>query len=285
MVDYDYQSLISLFFSGNLNGQYYDEIPARNSKVRRIVNLDRTFWDTPLVSIRKTAWKNALREMEWFLSGSSNINDLHPAVRHWWEPWADKDGIVRNNYGKQLRHFNAEGTWQDDGGGGSMPGSDFDQIAYLIENIKSDPYSRRHVVTTWNTADMADVRTPITNCHGTVIQLFCHLDGRLSMFTYQRSADMVVGVPHNWIQYWALLLWLCRRTKRKAKSMQWTGGDCHIYEDHLELAREISEANPFELQTPQLKLAEGPAFEFKADDFELLGEYRPTLNSSAKLIV
>src|SRR5690606_12956522 len=112
------------------------------------------FTELPLVTIRKTAVKNALREMEWFLSGSSNINDLHPSVRPWWTPWVDKDGEIKNNYSRQFRKY-----------GGTL-----DQISTLIEGMKSHPYSTRNLVTTWNSIEMIDPDTPITNCHGTVIQ-------------------------------------------------------------------------------------------------------------------
>ncbi len=136
-----------------------------------------TFNDTPLISVRRTAWKNALREMEWFLSGSSNIDDLHKNVRSWWKPWADANGDVPNSYSKQFRR--AEGcttTYVDLGDHfGQIVKSidEVDQIEYAINTLKNDPYSRRNVITTWHAYDMiSSAETKIANCHGTSIQCF-----------------------------------------------------------------------------------------------------------------
>src|SRR5271166_3924457 len=113
------------------------EIDTRNSITKRVTGLQTSFNSTPLVSVRTTAWKNAIREMEWFLSGSSNINDLDPKVQHWWKPWANEHGEVANNYSKQFRGFSA-----DDG--------DFDQVQFFLNAIKDHPNSRRTVMTTWH---------------------------------------------------------------------------------------------------------------------------------------
>lgn len=247
-------------------------IQSRNSETRRSRNLLATFNTTPLVSIRRTAWKNAIREMEWFLSGSSNIKDLHPKVHSWWKPWANENGDVFNNYSKQFR-------LQD----GYM-----DQIGYMINTIKNDPSSRRNVITTWNTAEMVHPDTPITNCHGTVIQAFVDPDDSLHLTMYQRSCDMVVGVPHNWIQYWALLMYLAHKTNKSVGTFTWIGGDCHIYKNHYELAREIVNTG-FRIPVRNLldiNLIYTPSSEdFLAEDFSLDSEYNPILKTSAKMVV
>jgi thymidylate synthase len=246
-------------------------VETRNSRCRRLVCQSVRFTGTPLVGARRTAWKNALREWEWFMSGSKSVDDLHPSVRAWWEPWADEDGLVLNNYSQQFRQFQ-----------GSV-GFPADQIALLIDGITRHPYSRRNVVTTWNAADMADPQTPITNCHNTATQAFVEpADDTLHLVTYQRSADAVCGIPHNWVQMWAFLLWLAHRGGRKVGSLSWVGGDVHLYECHVDLARRVVGAEP----GPVPELVYSPTFEeFRADDFTLSGEYAPALNDRAEMVV
>ena len=264
-VDKTFQDLLSQIFTNQ------SFVNTRNSTTLRSEGLRAEFISTPLLTVRKTAWKTALREMEWFLTGSSNINDLHESVRHWWTPWADKDGEIANNYGKQLRKFEGNQGFTD-------------QVAFLLKAVKEHPFGRRNVITTWHTHDMLKAETPITNCHGTVIQVMATTTGDLNMIMYQRSADMIVGVQHNWIQYWALLLWLCTNSHHYPGKFIWVGGDCHIYEDHLTLAKKIintKAVNP----CPKLVYTAGHGKPFCADDFVLDGEYKPVLTDRAKMIV
>lgn len=255
-----------------------EDTQTRNSEVKRMYDLDQiSFSMTPLISVRKTAWKNALREWEWFMSGSSNINDLHPAVHNWWKPWANESGIVLFNYSEQFRHF----THVDPGTGYVDM---FDQIQYLIEGIKNHPYSRRNAITTWNTPEMCYKETPITNCHGTIIQAFVDKNNYLHLKTYQRSVDVIVGLPHNWIQYWAFLMWLAHRGGRKVGSLIWIGGDVHIYKQHFELADKIIKSAS--LVEDNLDLVYKPSSEeFRADDFSLSSEYKPILEERAEMVV
>lgn len=259
------------------------EIVTRNSKVNRATLLKAEFESTPLVTLRKTAWKSALREMEWFMSGSCNVNRLHESVRPWWRPWADSDGNVLHNYGHQFR--NSYGTIQatEPARGYSSP---VDQIALCINSLVNHPNSRRNVITTWNAADMEHISTPITNCHGTVIQLFVRPDTRVDMFMYQRSCDVVVGMQHNWIQYWALLLWLCRESGRAPGKFTWLGGDCHIYEEHKDLANSLLnlEWKDTSSPSPSLLLSTVPGG-FLEKDFILNQEPKWLNSESAKLIV
>lgn len=265
--DYQYLYLIDKILDEG------ERIQSRNSEVIRHTNLILTFKSTPLISIRKTAWKNALREMEWFLSGSNNIKDLHESVGKWWEPWANEKGYIFNNYSKQFRCF--EGLNRD-----------VDQIQYMIETLKHNPFSRRNVITTWNTADMTNPATPITNCHGTVIQAFVNNNDELSITMYQRSADILLGVPHNFIQYWAFLMYLAYKTNKKVGNFTWIGGDCHIYSDHIETAKNmlgtINTVQKF--NTPELVYSPTNE-EFRADDFTLDGKYKPIIKESLKMIV
>ena len=248
-----------------------NEIDTRNSKTKRLINQAMRFDSTPLISIRRTAWKNALREMEWFMSGSNNINDLHPKVHHWWSEWANDDGIIENNYSKQFRAF--MGTT------GAL-----DQIDHAIKSLKNHPYSRRNVLTTWNSAEMASATTPITNCHGTMIQLHVEPDNKVHMMMVQRSCDMVLGVPHNLIQYWAFLMYLCHRSGREVGSFTWIGGDCHIYNNHLEMTDKMIKRVGEVEETPQLVYTP-TSDDFKADDFTLNGEYNPIIKENLEMTV
>lgn len=254
-----------------------ETIKTRNSVCKRLHSIAYSFSQTPLVSIRKTAWKNALREWEWFMSGSCHVDDLPESVRNWWKPWANEFGLVRYNYSEQFL--------------GSM-GADnreVDQISYLVHGIIKHPYSRRNVITTWNTADMTNTDCKITNCHGTVIQAFVSEDGTLDLTTYQRSADVICGLPHNWIQYWAFLNWLAIRTDKRIGSLNWIGGDIHIYESHIPLARKILD-NQYNIVAPIPELhyyisGSDPSWDFKADDFGLRGDYVPLILDKAEMIV
>lgn len=258
-------------------------ITARNSLTKRKINQSVTFDSTPLISIRRTAWKNALREFEWFMSGSNNIQDLHEKVRKWWEPWANGEGKIISNYSKQFRNFDGYvqlTNYNLDGDVG------VDQIKYMIETLKNHPNSRRNVITTWNTAEMVSPHTPITNCHGTVIQAFVDpASDKIDLSMYQRSSDMVLGLPHNFIQYWAFLHYLAHQSGRKVGSFHWMGGDCHIYEDHIDMAVKMMYNKKLaEIETPQL-IYTPTSDDFKADDFSLDKEYKPLIKQSLKMSV
>lgn len=277
MVDPEYKKLIL----NCLNGE---EIQSRNSLCFRAEDeISVKFDTTPLVSSRKTCWKLALREWEWFMSGSNKLKDLHPSVLSWWEPWQSQ-GEVWRNYSCQFRNFAGHE-------------STVDSIDIFINGIKYNPFSRRNVITTWNTADMNNEKCPITNCHGTVIQALVSKDKKLTIKTYQRSADVICGVPHNWIQYWAFLLWVCHLTDTKPGSLIWIGGDVHIYEEHKDLAIKICRTAPSEqskdkekdkesqkTSTPNL-IYKGTSKRFLADDFSLDGPYDYILNEKAKMVV
>lgn len=250
-----------------------EEVTTRNSDVFRIIVKTLAFNSTPLISARKTAWKSCLREWEWFMSGSNNLNDLPESVKPWWKPWADKDGEIWGNYSKQFRTFYGyAGQWVD-------------QIQRFIGGIYGHPFSRRNVITTWNTCDMVNPWCPITNCHGTIIQAFVDTANRLDLVMYQRSVDVVCGLPHNWFQYWAFLLWLAHRTGRGVGKFTWIGGDIHIYSKHVELARAIcAVVKTDKINTPNL-LYTPTGEEFKADDFSLDGEYKPVIETRAEMVV
>ena len=252
-------------------------IPSRNGTTLRCFDLPTiSFEATPLVTIRKTAWHKAIREMEWFLSGSIHCPK---ELLDWWEPQLSRYNTYNRGYGEQLRYYGR---------------NDFDQIANLIAGIRSHPYSRRHLITTWDSEDMSMITqlnsasTP-TTCHTTIAQFFVSRDHFLSFHSYQRSADMLLGVPHNWIQSWALLLWVAAQTDKIPDKMLWTFGDAHLYqeESHLQTidqilaTKELTSPEPF----PRLIYNGKEGDEFKASDFEMIGKIpAPLVTSQPKLL-
>jgi len=234
-----------------------EDIETRNSKVRRVIGpVGATFNSVPLVSVKHTAFKLALREMEWIMNGNPHISTLHPSVRHWWKPFMDGNGNLANGYGEQFRNFHGKHGVVD-------------QIEYIKDGLVNHPYSRRLVMTTWNTADMTHVTTPITNCHGSLVQLFVDKQDKVHMIMNQRSCDVMLGMQHNWLQYWALLMYLANSCGRKVGTLRWLGGDVHLYEDHVPFAQQMSALR--DLPHNDTKMEYNPTSpDFKADDFTLV---------------
>ena len=258
-------------------------ITTRNSKVKRLFAKTITIDSTPLVSIRKTSWKSALYEMEWFLSGSNKIKDLKPSVRHWWEPWV-VDGEVFGNYSKQFRSYGGFTTTKDSNGYSNATAMLVDQIDDFVKGVKEHPYSRRNLITTWNPADVKSNLSKITNCHNTVTQAFVEETGHLSLVTYQRSCDVICGLPHNLIQMAAFHSWLAAKTDKLIGSLVWIGGDVHIYEQHFNLAKKIIDRVGECKPTPVLVYTHNDE-EFKAKNFSLRGDYSPVLTDTAVMVV
>jgi thymidylate synthase len=174
--------------------------------------------------------------MEWFLSGDTKCPD---ELLDWWDGQLSPLGRYEFGYTYQLKRY----------------GGYHDQITTLIDGIIEHPHSRRHIITTWNPYEMdvitqlnQNTKTP-TTCHNTISQFFVR-GQNLYLTTYQRSADLLLGVPHNWIQTWALLLWVAYNTKYTPASMQWNFGDAHIYteQSHLKVANDISQLREDEIK-------------------------------------
>jgi len=465
-------------------------VTGRNGKTRKIPFQQVSFNQTPLIAARKTAWKNALLEMEWFLTGSNNINDLDPRVHSWWKDFVkNDDGVLHYNYGTTLRKMYSPGTnqgtvlqfqhihktddpvdipefkdyktYNDKKGkhvgykGKNSQGDTFEVIDYLgktryilkfsngyiaecnsgnffkghiknpyypsvlgvgcygipkklsytkqaysiwsgmmnrcynkerkqykwygklgifvtsrwkcfeyflddiskldgfsqwlefngkkeaeyhldkdyksgkyygketcvflpkkmnisianceryfktprhplhidqiqtsIDLLKNEPNSRRNVLTTWIPPNVQSGLMSPTNCHGSLIQNIV-IDGKIHMQMNQRSADMVLGVPHNWIQYWALLQYFAHQSGLKVGSFSWVGGDCHVYEEHVDSMWDVVEQSDkytkYGKKEQDINLIYSPTSDtFKASDFSLSGEYKPLTNKKLKLIV
>ena len=181
----------------------------------------------PLLTTKKLHLKSIIHELLWFLRGDTNVRYLQENGVSIWDEWADEDGELGPVYGRQWRSWAAP------------DGSSIDQIANLIDGIKRNPDSRRHVVTAWNPADVDHTALPPCHC----LFQFYVADGRLSCQLYQRSADVFLGVPFNIASYALLTMMVAQVCGLKPGDFVWTGGDCHLYLNHLDQAnKQLSRA-------------------------------------------
>lgn len=213
-------------------------------------NLNEGF---PLVTTKKVHLRSIIHELLWFLNGETNIRYLNDNKVSIWDEWADKNGELGPIYGKQWR------SWE------GPNGKKVDQIANLIENIKKNPHSRRLLVISFNPADLPEVAPPA--CH-TLFQFYVSGD-KLSLQLYQRSADLMLGVPFNIASYALFLMMVAQVTGYQAHEFVHTFGDVHIYTNHLEGAREQITRTPRELPQMLINPEVKDIFSFKFDDFQL----------------
>lgn len=212
----------------------------------------------PLLTTKKLHVRSIIHELLWMLSGSTNVRDLQKHGVTIWDEWADPDGSLGPVYGHQWR------SWASPAGG------QIDQIKQVVEGIRTDPDSRRHVVSAWNVADLGKMK--LQPCH--VLFQFYVAGGRLSCQLYQRSADVFLGVPFNIASYALLTLMIASVTGLKPGEFIHTLGDAHVYKNHLEQARLQLTREPRAL--PRMKFArEVPGiFDFAYEDF-VLTDYDP----------
>lgn len=181
----------------------------------------------PLLTTKKLPFSVIAKELLWFLSGSTNVRPLQEQGVTIWDEWADADGELGPVYGKQ---------WVDWGGRFGPTGrhlAGINQIATVLQSLRSDPHGRRHIVTAWNPADVPDMALP--PCHA-FFQFYVEADGRLSMQMYQRSADVFLGVPFNIASYALLLTMFSSALDRAPGRFIWTAGDVHLYSNHEQAA-------------------------------------------------
>ncbi len=207
----------------------------------------------PLVTTKKLSLRSIIHELLWFLRGDTNIKYLHENQVTIWDEWADKDGNLGPIYGKQWR------SWP------TPDGKHIDQIANLLEQIKKNPDSRRLIVCAWNVGELSQMALP--PCH--LLFQFYVANGKLSCQLYQRSADSFLGVPFNIASYALLTHMIAQQCELDVGEFIWTGGDCHIYSNHLEqIDLQLSRA-PHPL--PQLLIKRKPdsLYDYKFEDFEI----------------
>ena len=209
----------------------------------------------PVLTTKKLHLRSIIVELLWFLRGDTNVQWLRDRKVSIWDEWADENGDLGPVYGKQWRDWVAE------------DGRHIDQIADLIDQIKNNSGSRRQIVTAWNPGELHAMA--LSPCH-CLFQTYV-ANGRLSLQLYQRSADIFLGVPFNIASYALLTHMLAQQCGLEVGEFIWTGGDCHLYSNHLDQAREQLSRSPGAL--PQLTILRTPSAidEYEFEDFELTG--------------
>ena len=216
----------------------------------------------PLVTTKKLHLKSIIHELIWFLQGSTNIGYLKDNGVTIWDEWADAQGDLGPIYGYQWRSWPAPN------------GEHIDQIAQLIEQIKTNPDSRRLIVSAWNVSDIPRMKLP--PCHA-FFQFYVApgptkgQPARLSCQLYQRSADIFLGVPFNIASYALLTHMVAEQTGLDVGDFIWTGGDCHIYTNHFEQVHEQLSRTPLPLPKLQLKRKPDSIFDYRYDDIDIVG--------------
>ena len=208
----------------------------------------------PLVTTKKIHLRSVVYELLWFLRGESNVGYLREHGVTIWDEWADEAGELGPVYGKQWRRW------------ATADGREIDQISNVLRQLRTDPNSRRILVSAWNVGELE--RMALAPCH--VLFQFYVADRRLSCQLYQRSADVFLGVPFNIASYALLLHMVAQQCDLTPGELIWSGGDCHLYLNHLEQAELQLSRTPLPL--PQLQLRRRPPtlFDYQYEDFEFL---------------
>ena len=222
----------------------------------------------PLMTTKKLHLKSIIHELLWFLKGDTNIGYLKENKVRIWDQWADENGDLGPVYGSQWR------SWE------CADGTTVDQISQLIDQIKTNPDSRRLIVSAWNVAEIPKMKLPPCHC----FFQFYVADGKLSCQLYQRSADIFLGVPFNIASYAFLLTMVAQVTGLKPGEFVHTLGDAHLYNNHLDQAREQLTRSPGKLPTLKLNPAVTDIFDFKFEDFEI-ENYEAAPNIKAPIAV
>ena len=209
----------------------------------------------PAVTTKKLHFRSIIHELLWFLKGETNIRYLKDNGVSIWDEWADEQGELGPVYGYQWRSWPAP------------DGRHIDQITRVMEQIKKTPDSRRIIVSAWNVADLDEMA--LQPCHA--FFQFYVAEGKLSCQMYQRSADLFLGVPFNIASYALLTHMVAQQADLKVGDFVWTGGDCHLYSNHMQQVDEQLKRDPLPL--PRLVIKRKPAslFDYTFDDFEIAG--------------
>jgi thymidylate synthase len=209
----------------------------------------------PLVTTKKLHLRSIIYELLWFLRGDSNIEFLKRNGVSIWDAWADEQGELGPIYGVQWRSWPAP------------DGRTIDQIADVVQRLGENPDSRRMIVSAWNVSELERMALPPCHC----LFQFYVADGKLSCQLYQRSADIFLGVPFNIASYALLTHMVAQQTGFRVGEFIWTGGDCHLYRNHLEQADVQLRREPYAL--PRLVIGRRPEslFDYRFEDFEIIG--------------
>lgn len=210
----------------------------------------------PLVTTKRVHVRSVVGELLWFLRGESNVAWLQDNGVRIWDEWADADGELGPVYGVQWR------SWP------TPDGQHVDQVAQVLDSLRTNPDSRRHVVSAWNVADLGAMALP--PCH--LLFQFYVAEGRLSCQLYQRSADLFLGVPFNIASYALLTHLVAQQLDLEVGEFVWTGGDCHVYDNHVEQVRTQLAREPYPLPRLELRRA-ASLFDYTLDDVAVV-DYR-----------
>ncbi len=217
----------------------------------------------PLITTKKVHFKSIAMELLWFLRGDSNVRWLQERGVTIWDEWAADDGELGPVYGVQWR------AWPTPDGG------HIDQITGLLETLRTNPDSRRMIVSAWNVGEIAQMALP--PCHA--FFQFYVADGKLSCQLYQRSADLFLGVPFNIASYALLVHMIAQQVGLEVGDFVWTGGDCHIYDNHIAQVTEQLSRAPYPYPTLKLRKA-ASLFDYEYDDIEIVGyEHHPAIKA------
>ena len=208
----------------------------------------------PLVTTKKLHIRSIIHELLWFLSGDSNIRYLTENGVSIWDEWADEDGDLGPIYGVQWR------SWP------TPDGRKIDQVAQIMDQLKNNPDARRIILSAGNVAEIDNMALPPCHC----LFQFYVADGKLSCQLYQRSCDIFLGVPFNIASYALLTHMLAQQADLGVGEFIWTGGDCHLYSNHLEQADEQLTREPLPLPRLAIKRRPPSIFDYRFEDFEIL---------------
>jgi len=219
----------------------------------------------PLITTKRVHFKSIAIELLWFLRGEGNVAFLRDNGVTIWDEWADANGDLGPVYGVQWR------SWP------TPSGEQIDQISDVVEQIRTNPDSRRLIVSAWNPADIPSMA--LAPCHA--LFQFYVAEGKLSCQLYQRSADMFLGVPFNIASYALLTHMIAQQTGLDVGDFVWTGGDTHIYDNHVEQVTEQLSRDPFPLPTLRITRKPDSIFDYTFDDFEIVDyQHHPAIRGA-----
>ena len=229
----------------------------------------------PLLTTKRVFWRGVVEELLWMIRGETNVRSLQRRGVHIWDPWADEGGDLGPVYGAQWRSWPAQYP---------CPIERIDQLAKLLNDLHDDPNSRRHLISAWNVGELDGMN--LAPCH--LLFQFYVADGRLSCQVYQRSADLLIGVPVNLASYALLTHLVARHVGLQVGELIWVGGDCHLYDNHVEQAREQLNRTPRMLPTLRWQTEERDLFrlaELTQPELVELDDYDPHPTIKAKVAV